>query len=76
MNEISHDINDETIEAKVRWFRALPLSERMEMLCNFTDLRMEMLCNFTDLALEINPDLAGKKDAQPTKGRVRILSAA
>jgi hypothetical protein len=35
---------------------------------------MEMLCNFTDLALELNPDLAGKKDAQPTKGRVRILS--
>lgn len=65
MNRISHDINDETIEAKVRWFRALSPSERMEMLCNFTDL-----------ALEINPDLAGKKDAEPTKGRVRILSAA
>ncbi|MGD2100080.1 MAG: hypothetical protein PVG35_21090 [Desulfobacterales bacterium] len=65
MNAISHDINDETIEAKVRWFRALPLSERMELLCNFTDL-----------ALEKNPDLAGEKDAQPTKGRVRILSAA
>ena len=64
MNKISHDINDETIEAKVRWFRSLPLSERMEMLCNFTDL-----------ALEINPNLSGNKDAQPTKGRVRILSA-
>lgn len=46
----------------VRWFRAFPLSERMEILCNFTDL-----------ALELNPDLAGKKDAQPTKGGVRIL---
>ena len=65
MDEISHDINDERIEAKVRWFRALPLSERMEMLCYFTDL-----------ALEINPDLAGKKDAQPPKGGVQILSAA
>jgi hypothetical protein len=63
MNDISHDINDETIEAKVRWFRALPLFERIKMLCNFIDL-----------ALEINPDLAGKKDAQPIKGRVRILS--
>jgi len=63
MKEISHNIDDESIEAKVRWFRTLPLSERMEMLCNFTDL-----------ALELNPDLAGKKDAQPTKGRVRILS--
>jgi hypothetical protein len=65
MNEISHDIKDETIEAKVRWFRSLSLSERMDMLCNFTDL-----------ALELNPDLPGKKDAQSTKGRVRILSTA
>ena len=65
MKEISHDINDESIEAKVRWFRALPLSERMEMLCNYTDL-----------ALELNPDLAGKKDAQSTTGRVRILPEA
>jgi hypothetical protein len=65
MKQISHDINDESIEAKVRWFRALPLSERMEILCNYTDL-----------ALELNPDLAGKKDAQSTKGRVRILSEA
>ena len=63
MKQISHDIKDESIEAKVRWFRSLPMSERMEMLCNFTDL-----------ALELNPDLAGKKDAQSPKGRVRILS--
>ena len=63
MKQISHNINDESIEAKVLWFRTLPISERMEMLCNFTDL-----------ALDLNPDLAGKKDAQPTKRRVRILS--
>jgi hypothetical protein len=63
MKKISHDITDESIEAKVRWFRALPLSERMEIFCNYTDL-----------ALELNPDLAGKKDAQSTKGRVRIFS--
>lgn len=65
MKKISHDFNEESIEAKVRWFRALPLSERMEILCSYTDL-----------ALETNPDLAGKKDAQPIKGRVRILSEA
>ena len=64
MNEISHDITDEAIEAKVRWFRSLSLSERMDILYNFTDL-----------ALELNPDLSEKKDAQSTKGRVRILSA-
>jgi hypothetical protein len=63
MKQISHNINDESMEEKVFWFRALPMSERMEMLCNFTDL-----------ALELNPDLAGIKDAQPTQGRVRILS--
>jgi hypothetical protein len=63
MKQISHNIDDESIEAKVLWFRTLPISERMEMLCNFTDL-----------ALELNPDLAGIKDAQPTKRGVRILS--
>jgi hypothetical protein len=63
MKNISHNINEETIERKTIWFRSLPVSERMEMLCNFTDL-----------ALEINPDLAGKKDAQQTQGSIRILS--
>jgi hypothetical protein len=50
IKELSHKFTDETIEARVRWFRTLPLSERVEMLCNFKDL-----------ALEINPDAAGKK---------------
>jgi hypothetical protein len=63
MKQISHNIDDESIEAKVLWFRTLSISERMELLCNFTDL-----------ALELNPDLAGKKDAQQTQRRVRILS--
>jgi hypothetical protein len=62
MKEISHNRNDESIEAKVQWFRSLPISERMEMLCDFTDF-----------ALELNPDLAGNKDAQPTKRRIRII---
>jgi len=39
MNEtVSHDRKEENIEAKVRWFRSLPMSERMEMFCAFTDL--------------------------------------
>jgi hypothetical protein len=62
---VSHDRKDETIEAKTRWFRSLPLSERMEMLCTFTDL-----------ALTLNPNLPDLKDAQQTKRRIRILSAA
>jgi hypothetical protein len=62
---ISHDREDETPEAKSRWFRSLPLSERMEMLCSFTDL-----------ALEVNPKLLDLKDAQQTKGRIQVLPSA
>ena len=62
--QISHDRKDETIEEKVRWFRSLSLSERMDMLCTFTDI-----------ALDLNPQLADKKYAQQTKGRIQILSA-
>jgi hypothetical protein len=64
MNEkISHNRSDETIEAKVQWFRSLTLSDRMELLCNFNDL-----------ALTLNPGILEKKDVKPVKGRVRVLS--
>jgi hypothetical protein len=65
MNEgVTHDRREESIEAKTRWFRSLPLSERMEMLCAFTDM-----------ALSLNPGLADKKDTQQSGRRVRIISA-
>jgi len=35
---ISHDRQEETPEAKACWFQSLPLSERMDLLCFFTDL--------------------------------------
>ncbi len=61
---ISHDRTDETPEAKARWFRSLPLEERMELLCEFTDL-----------ALAVRPELAlGARDAEPSSGRIRVLS--
>lgn len=63
-NKISHDRNDESIEAKVLWFRSLSLSERMDLLCDFTDF-----------ALELNPRLPEIKYAQQTKERVQIISA-
>ena len=63
--KISHKRSDETIEAKVKWFRTLHLSERMDMLCAYTDL-----------ALELNPQLPDKKHAQQAKKRIQILSAA
>ena len=63
--KISHNRSEETIEAKVKWFRTLSLSERMDMLCTYTDL-----------ALEINPKLSDKKKyAQQAQGRIQILSA-
>lgn len=60
---VSHRIEEESIEAKTRWFQSLSLPERMELLCSFTDL-----------ALEVNPELPDLKDAQQTKRGIRILS--
>jgi hypothetical protein len=60
---ISHDRQEETLEAKARWFQSLPLSKRMDLLCFYTDL---ILAN--------NPRIVEQKDAQPTSGRVRVLS--
>jgi len=60
---ISHNRSDETPEAKARWFQSLTLEERMDLLCEFTDL-----------ILTVNPKIAESKDVTSTSGRVRILS--
>lgn len=62
---ISHLREDETIEAKARWFQSLTLEERMDMLCAFTEF-----------LLSTNPEIAEKKNAQPIEGRFLVLSAA
>ena len=62
---ISHDREEETIEAKTRWFKSLSISDRMEIFCAITDM-----------ALSLNPTLADKKDAQQANKRIRILSAS
>jgi hypothetical protein len=62
---ISHDRREETPEAKVRWFRSLPMSERMEMLCSFTDL-----------ALTANPSLQERKHVESATGRIQVISTA
>ncbi|HEX8845910.1 MAG TPA: hypothetical protein VF791_14755 [Pyrinomonadaceae bacterium] len=62
---ISHNLAEETPEAKARWFQSLSLSERMDLLCFFTDL-----------VLENNPLVAEHRDAEPIAGRVRVLSKA
>ena len=63
MNTVSHDRQQETLEAKARWFQSLSLHERMEYLCWITDL-----------VLENNPRLMDLKNAQPVAGRIRVVS--
>ncbi len=61
---VSHDWEEETQEAKARWFRSLPMADRMQMLCELTDL-----------ALSVNPALPEMNRAKPTSGRVQVISA-
>ena len=62
---ISHDRAEETAEAKALWFQSLSLEERMDLLCELTNL-----------ILEANPKVLEKKaHARSSAGRVRVLSA-
>jgi hypothetical protein len=61
---VLHDRQQETIEAKARWFRSLSMTERMEIFCSITDL-----------ALSAHPKLKDRVHAQQTTGRVQVLSA-
>ena len=65
IQRVSHDREEETPEAKARWFQSLTVIERMDLLCDFTDL-----------ALSVNPHLADQKNAQQTRQRIQLLSAA
>ena len=38
---LSHDREQETLEAKARWLQSLTLTERMDYLCMLTDLVLE-----------------------------------
>jgi len=61
---IWHDRNQESIEAKTRWFKSLSIADRMQIFCSFTDL-----------ALSVNPNLKDRNHAQPIAGRVQVFSA-
>ena len=61
---VTHDRKEESVEQKVRWFKSLSLSERMDILCEFTEF-----------ALTMNPNLMDKDDAQQTKRSIQIVSA-
>ena len=60
---ISHDIRDESLAAKARWFQSLPLEERMDIFVAFTNL-----------ILENNPDVVKKKYVRPASERIRVIS--
>ncbi len=60
---ISHDIRDESIEAKARWFQSLSL-----------EARMDVFVAFTNLILENNPDIVKKKYVRPASERIRVIS--
>ena len=62
-NAVTYDRRAETSVAKAIWFQSLTLSERMDLLCEFTDL-----------ILGANPDIVKTKDVEPIKGRVLVLS--
>lgn len=60
---VSHDREEESIEGKARWFQSLSLDERIELLCQYTDM-----------ILAVNPNIVEQKNAQSVKGRVLVLS--
>jgi hypothetical protein len=60
---VSHDIRDESVEAKARWFQSLSLEERMDVFVAFTNL-----------ILENNPDVVKNKYVGPTSERIRVVS--
>jgi hypothetical protein len=60
---ISHDRGEESMAAKARWFQSLTLAERMNLLCEFTEL-----------ALSLNPGLKDKSIADQAERRIRVLA--
>jgi hypothetical protein len=62
---VTHDRQEETIEAKALWFQSLTLAERMDMLCAFTEL-----------LLLTNPKVVEQRNAQPVEGRILVLTEA
>ena len=60
---VSHTRDDESLAEKARWFRSLPVEQRMEIFCELTEM---MLQNQPDL-------VRNKPHAEPVPGRVQVL---
>ncbi len=50
----SHDLGEESMEAKIRWFHSLSMEERLETVFAWMDL-----------LLSLNPELLEQKKRQP-----------
>jgi hypothetical protein len=61
--QVTHSRQEETPEAKARWFQSLSQKDRTELLVSFTDL-----------ILDINPKIVEQKIVKPVKGRIRVVS--
>jgi hypothetical protein len=59
---ISTSRKTEAPEAKARWFQSLSVSERMELLCDYTDL-----------ILENRPTVMEDRYAQPAAKNILVL---
>jgi hypothetical protein len=62
---VSHRREEETPEAKARWFQSLSVTERLDLFCSMTDL-----------ALRVNPRLGDQKCAEPAEGRIQVISGS
>lgn len=64
LHEVVYTRNEETDEAKARCFQSLSLLEE----------RMDLLCEFTDLILAVNPNIGEQRHAQSVTGRIQVLT--
>lgn len=62
---ISHRWEEETPEAKARWFQSLSVAERLDLFCTMTEL-----------VLSVNPSLGDRKHAEPVEGRSQVIAGA
>ena len=62
---VTNSRDEESPEAKARWFQSLSLAERMEYLCAVTEL-----------VFQNNPDIARKKHVESITGRIRVLTVS
>jgi len=60
---ISHKRSDESLSAKAKWFGSLPIEERMQVFCDFTEM-----------ILAVNPKILKCKHVKPIPGRIQVLT--